>query len=90
MTTPVVVYQCGCQGLDVGQLFVNGVLVCPIHKQPTAPYEHLEQPYRGVVRLVVEIEAADEKRAHHWADTLTETLELDDIVKSITIVNEAA
>jgi len=88
--TAAVIYQCSCQGLEVGQLFLDGILVCPIHKQPTAPYDKPEQPYRGVVRLVIEIEADNEKRARHWADTLSETLELDSVVKAISVVNGAA
>jgi hypothetical protein len=88
--TAAVIYQCGCQGLEVGQLFLDGVLVCPIHKQPTAPYEKPEQPYRGVVRMELVIEAPTEIQAARWARTLAETLELDPIVTGLSIVNEAA
>ena len=84
-----VVYACGCVGEEVGQAFEGkGLLVCPIHHEPTAPYERDTPPYRGVVRLEIEIEAPDQTQAARWVDTLSETLTLDDKVRNLSVVSE--
>lgn len=82
-----VIYECGCDMTDVGQSFeAKGVLVCPVHHKPTKPYDHPAQPFCGMVRLELDVEAESREVVQQWLDTLTETVLHEPIVRGLRSV----
>ena len=77
-----VIYECGCDAAEVGQEFDDGVLVCPIHRASTAPFEHVG-PFKGRVRIELLVEAESRERAQRWCDDLVENLLREDIVRGV-------
>lgn len=88
MTVAAPLYACGCSLADVGQDFRQGVLVCPVHGEPTAPYEHPSQPFQGRVRLELIVRGESREAVQSWVDTLTETLLAEDIVLGLDCSDE--
>lgn len=80
--TATVIYECGCSAEEVGQEFDDGILVCPIHRQRTAPFEHIG-PFDGRVRIELLVRAESRERAQRWCDDLVETLLRDEIVRGV-------
>ncbi len=83
MPTAPPVYRCGCSMIDVGQHFREGVLVCPVHGQETAPYEHPAVPFRGRARLELIVQAESREQVQRWLDTLVENLLREEIVAGL-------
>jgi hypothetical protein len=82
-----VVYECGCDALVVGQSFHTGLLVCPVHRVPVAPWDRPEQPERHSVVISIDLETqAGHGRA--FVDWLDRVLANDGRVRSMTITIE--
>ena len=57
--TVTVAYGCGCRLERAGQSFAGGLLVCPEHGAPVAPYERPSRPARATVELRFELAGDD-------------------------------
>jgi hypothetical protein len=78
-----VTYLCGCLGSEVGQSFDHGLLVCPQHREPVAPFERPERHARARVTLVLDLECHTPEQALRWSDALVATLDHDATVTAI-------
>lgn len=86
--TATVIYECGCDALEVGQAFEHGLLVCPTHREPVAPFERPAQPARSRLVVTVDLETADDDAAGRFVDWLEVLLNHDRRVTAMTFVRE--
>ena len=78
-------YECGCRGSQVGQAFTNGLLVCPQHRLPVAPFERGPARRQANARLEIGLDCYDERALLAWLDGLEESLLRDSSVTSLTL-----
>ncbi len=83
MTT--VIFECGCDALHVGQSFKQGLLVCPLHAEPVAPFERVPAPHRHRLVVVIELETRDPASPERFADWLSVLLEHDNRAVAVTM-----
>lgn len=83
-----VTYECGCSGSLAGQAFVNGLLVCPEHTEPVAPFDRPPAPHRHKLTIEVELETRDAESHQRFADWLDRLLTHDARATAFTIMIE--
>lgn len=76
-------FSCGCMAETVGQDFADGVLVCPIHGEPLAPYEHATPEWSGRLRLDVLLAAEKKGTVQAYADEITAGLIGNGLVREV-------
>lgn len=81
-------YECGCVPDDVGQAFVDGVLVCPDHRLPIAPFERPAPRYAGRLNIEVLLAADQRQQAADYADAISEQMLRDEIVRGVNVLLE--
>ena len=86
MAELVVSYTCGCDAGEVGQAFANGLMVCPTHNEPTAPFEREPRACKGRITIELDLEVRDRHQGSLWVNTLEETLLRDDKVRYVQTV----
>jgi hypothetical protein len=86
--TDDVTYLCGCHGSTVGQSFVDGLLVCPTHGKPVAPFERAPERHRSRATVVIDLDSPSAGDADEWVDGLTSMLDRDDQVYAIVVSHE--
>lgn len=83
-----VIYECGCAMSRVGQSFVQGLVVCPAHTEPVAPFDRAPAPHRHRLTAVIELETHDAESHQRFADWLDRLLMHDNRATSFTIAIE--
>lgn len=85
-----VVYECGCNALVVGQSFQTGLLFCPVHRVPVAPWDRPEGPSRHTVVISIDLEtsSATPGAGRAFVDWLDRVLSNDGRVRAMTITIE--